>query len=191
MTMLYSQMMTAPHMNVIPPYVGSMYVVPPTQTQAQGVATGSVLGQKPQVVGNGRMWWPCQHNDWDDVRTRKGIKVLRCRVCHVVWKQRSSGAARCMAYLHGCCPYSSAECQLPHVHRRKKPKADFIEITPEQFQELQISRRSTSLPPSATHSLSSCDGASSGGSTATSDDHLGLCTQTGLMCVVEAKMLPK
>eukprot|EP01064_Diplonema_japonicum_P039238 TRINITY_DN978_c4_g1_i1.p1 TRINITY_DN978_c4_g1~~TRINITY_DN978_c4_g1_i1.p1 ORF type:complete len:181 (+),score=35.77 TRINITY_DN978_c4_g1_i1:35-544(+) len=144
---------------------------------------------KPVILpGSARMWWPCQHNDWDDVRTRKGIKVLRCRVCHVVWKQKSSGAARCMAYLHGCCPYTSSECQLPHVHRRKKARQPLVEITPDRFVEIQATKRSCSLPPP--HSELVCDANSSGGSSATSDDYLGLVTESpDLMCVVDPKML--
>ena len=60
---------------------------------------------------------PCEHNDWDDVRTRKGYKVLRCVVCQEKWKLPSPGVMRCMEYLHNCC--TSEHCEKLHVRRKK------------------------------------------------------------------------
>eukprot|EP01059_Diplonema_ambulator_P003883 TRINITY_DN13577_c2_g1_i2.p1 TRINITY_DN13577_c2_g1~~TRINITY_DN13577_c2_g1_i2.p1 ORF type:complete len:165 (+),score=50.29 TRINITY_DN13577_c2_g1_i2:43-537(+) len=61
---------------------------------------------------------PCEHNDWDDVRTRNGYKVLRCRVCQGRWKLPSQGVPRCMAFLHERCSEGAA-CSLLHVRRKK------------------------------------------------------------------------
>eukprot|EP01059_Diplonema_ambulator_P000432 TRINITY_DN10368_c0_g3_i1.p1 TRINITY_DN10368_c0_g3~~TRINITY_DN10368_c0_g3_i1.p1 ORF type:complete len:226 (+),score=8.22 TRINITY_DN10368_c0_g3_i1:252-929(+) len=61
---------------------------------------------------------PCYHNDWDDVRTRKGYKVLRCRVCEERWKLPSRLVKRCMAFLHGTCK-DGATCGMLHVRRKK------------------------------------------------------------------------
>eukprot|EP01059_Diplonema_ambulator_P014958 TRINITY_DN25_c1_g1_i1.p1 TRINITY_DN25_c1_g1~~TRINITY_DN25_c1_g1_i1.p1 ORF type:complete len:167 (+),score=36.81 TRINITY_DN25_c1_g1_i1:148-648(+) len=61
---------------------------------------------------------PCEHNDWDDVRTRNGYKVLRCRVCQGRWKIPSQGVPRCMAFLYDNCEDGSG-CSLLHVRRKK------------------------------------------------------------------------
>eukprot|EP01059_Diplonema_ambulator_P010650 TRINITY_DN2066_c1_g1_i10.p2 TRINITY_DN2066_c1_g1~~TRINITY_DN2066_c1_g1_i10.p2 ORF type:complete len:191 (+),score=59.42 TRINITY_DN2066_c1_g1_i10:186-758(+) len=61
---------------------------------------------------------PCQHNDWDDVRTRNGFKVLRCRICQGRWKLPSRSVPRCMAYLHDHCG-EGVKCGLLHVRRKK------------------------------------------------------------------------
>eukprot|EP01059_Diplonema_ambulator_P014960 TRINITY_DN25_c1_g2_i3.p2 TRINITY_DN25_c1_g2~~TRINITY_DN25_c1_g2_i3.p2 ORF type:complete len:142 (+),score=44.81 TRINITY_DN25_c1_g2_i3:58-483(+) len=61
---------------------------------------------------------PCCHNDWDDVRTRKGFKVLRCRICQGRWKIPSCSVPRCMPFLHDCCNKDEG-CPLLHVRRRK------------------------------------------------------------------------
>eukprot|EP01059_Diplonema_ambulator_P006693 TRINITY_DN1630_c0_g2_i1.p1 TRINITY_DN1630_c0_g2~~TRINITY_DN1630_c0_g2_i1.p1 ORF type:complete len:144 (+),score=28.29 TRINITY_DN1630_c0_g2_i1:96-527(+) len=61
---------------------------------------------------------PCEHNDWDDVRTRNGFKVLRCRVCQGRWKLPSRSVPRCMAFLHDKCDDGSS-CGLLHVRKKK------------------------------------------------------------------------
>eukprot|EP01059_Diplonema_ambulator_P033101 TRINITY_DN6780_c0_g1_i2.p1 TRINITY_DN6780_c0_g1~~TRINITY_DN6780_c0_g1_i2.p1 ORF type:complete len:164 (+),score=28.59 TRINITY_DN6780_c0_g1_i2:59-550(+) len=61
---------------------------------------------------------PCLHNDWDDVRTRKGLKVLRCRICQERWKLPSRSLNRCMAFLHDCCE-DGPTCGLIHVRKKK------------------------------------------------------------------------
>eukprot|EP01065_Artemidia_motanka_P021914 TRINITY_DN2613_c0_g1_i1.p1 TRINITY_DN2613_c0_g1~~TRINITY_DN2613_c0_g1_i1.p1 ORF type:complete len:493 (+),score=155.62 TRINITY_DN2613_c0_g1_i1:80-1480(+) len=61
---------------------------------------------------------PCDHNDWDDVRTRKGAKILRCRACQSKWKLPSARVPRCAHFLSGHCERGSA-CSSVHVHKRK------------------------------------------------------------------------
>ena len=65
---------------------------------------------------------PCIHNDWDDVRTRKGSKILRCRVCQRKWKLPSSSVPRCIHFLRSHCPNET--CQLLHVHKKKEGLED-------------------------------------------------------------------
>eukprot|EP01063_Lacrimia_lanifica_P032134 TRINITY_DN5436_c0_g3_i1.p1 TRINITY_DN5436_c0_g3~~TRINITY_DN5436_c0_g3_i1.p1 ORF type:complete len:563 (+),score=193.40 TRINITY_DN5436_c0_g3_i1:64-1752(+) len=64
------------------------------------------------------MHCPCKHNDWDDVRTRKGAKILRCRVCQSKWKLPSARVPRCSPFLSGHCERGNG-CPLVHVHKRK------------------------------------------------------------------------
>jgi len=62
---------------------------------------------------------PCPHNDWDDVRTRKGVKVLRCRTCQELLKISSSRVPRCIPFLQeGSCVHGPA-CRMLHVHKQK------------------------------------------------------------------------
>eukprot|EP00755_Sulcionema_specki_P014886 Sspe_Gene.57898::Locus_31764_Transcript_1_1_Confidence_1.000_Length_587::g.57898::m.57898 len=67
---------------------------------------------------------PCAHNNWDDVRQRKGVKMLRCRECNILWKwprgTRRGGSAiqRCIPFLNGECLVGK-DCPLIHVWRRK------------------------------------------------------------------------
>eukprot|EP01064_Diplonema_japonicum_P038652 TRINITY_DN942_c1_g1_i1.p1 TRINITY_DN942_c1_g1~~TRINITY_DN942_c1_g1_i1.p1 ORF type:complete len:178 (+),score=50.54 TRINITY_DN942_c1_g1_i1:57-536(+) len=61
---------------------------------------------------------PCDHNDWDDVRTRKGYKVLRCRECQQRWKIPSTNVPRCMAFFNDCC-LKDVHCEYLHVRRKK------------------------------------------------------------------------
>eukprot|EP01059_Diplonema_ambulator_P010657 TRINITY_DN2066_c1_g3_i1.p2 TRINITY_DN2066_c1_g3~~TRINITY_DN2066_c1_g3_i1.p2 ORF type:complete len:140 (+),score=31.74 TRINITY_DN2066_c1_g3_i1:43-420(+) len=62
---------------------------------------------------------PCDHNDWDDVRTRNGFKVLRCRICQGRWKLPSRSVPRCMEFLHDKCE-AGPTCVLLHVRRKKR-----------------------------------------------------------------------
>eukprot|EP01059_Diplonema_ambulator_P004667 TRINITY_DN1437_c0_g1_i5.p1 TRINITY_DN1437_c0_g1~~TRINITY_DN1437_c0_g1_i5.p1 ORF type:complete len:144 (+),score=18.68 TRINITY_DN1437_c0_g1_i5:43-474(+) len=64
---------------------------------------------------------PCQHNDWDDVRTRKGYKVLRCRECQQRWKIPSTNVPRCVAYFNGRCQEG---CGCVYLHVRWKKSAE-------------------------------------------------------------------
>eukprot|EP01063_Lacrimia_lanifica_P029439 TRINITY_DN4487_c0_g4_i1.p1 TRINITY_DN4487_c0_g4~~TRINITY_DN4487_c0_g4_i1.p1 ORF type:complete len:194 (+),score=18.81 TRINITY_DN4487_c0_g4_i1:75-656(+) len=75
---------------------------------------------------------PCEHNNWDDVRQRKGIKVLRCRTCAAVWRTQRwprwardgmsdeipDGLRRCLDFANGQCDKGSA-CPHLHLHRMK------------------------------------------------------------------------
>eukprot|EP00756_Hemistasia_phaeocysticola_P019881 Hpha_TRINITY_DN15687_c5_g3::TRINITY_DN15687_c5_g3_i1::g.99106::m.99106 len=62
---------------------------------------------------------PCPHNAWDDVRTRKGCKVLRCRVCQELWRLPSGLVHRCQPFFNGCCPHPTT-CRLLHIFRQKE-----------------------------------------------------------------------
>ena len=90
---------------------------------------------------------PCEHNDWDDVRTRKGFKILRCRQCQKTWKLTSS-APRCMDFLHDSCE-AGENCTRLHVSRKKKSVSDrykeFGEVIYEKQREKEARDREVSL----------------------------------------------
>eukprot|EP00756_Hemistasia_phaeocysticola_P022767 Hpha_TRINITY_DN15854_c1_g4::TRINITY_DN15854_c1_g4_i1::g.188033::m.188033 len=62
---------------------------------------------------------PCTHNSWDDVRTRRHAKMLRCRVCQGKWRLPSTTVPRCRAFFDGHCSMGE-RCQLLHVHKKKQ-----------------------------------------------------------------------
>eukprot|EP01065_Artemidia_motanka_P005887 TRINITY_DN12858_c0_g1_i1.p1 TRINITY_DN12858_c0_g1~~TRINITY_DN12858_c0_g1_i1.p1 ORF type:complete len:551 (+),score=130.19 TRINITY_DN12858_c0_g1_i1:101-1753(+) len=68
---------------------------------------------------------PCPHNEWDSVRTKQGVALLRCRVCSCPWRtvlSNRNGPAlwhRCSAFDRGECTLGPA-CPALHVHRSKK-----------------------------------------------------------------------
>eukprot|EP01065_Artemidia_motanka_P042362 TRINITY_DN566_c0_g1_i1.p1 TRINITY_DN566_c0_g1~~TRINITY_DN566_c0_g1_i1.p1 ORF type:complete len:771 (+),score=213.58 TRINITY_DN566_c0_g1_i1:90-2315(+) len=65
---------------------------------------------------------PCTHNDWDNVRVKKGQFGLRCRQCYAPWKVPAAHATRskCPVFFRmGLCP-QGINCPLPHIHRFKR-----------------------------------------------------------------------
>ena len=94
--------------------VAATTVSTPTTT----VTTTAVTTPTPSTADAEVEVRPCSHNDWDDVRTRKGFKVLRCRECQKKWKLLSSNVPRCMPFLHDCCD-KGEDCPLLHVRRKK------------------------------------------------------------------------
>eukprot|EP01062_Namystynia_karyoxenos_P046358 TRINITY_DN3469_c0_g2_i2.p1 TRINITY_DN3469_c0_g2~~TRINITY_DN3469_c0_g2_i2.p1 ORF type:complete len:985 (+),score=241.06 TRINITY_DN3469_c0_g2_i2:247-2955(+) len=62
---------------------------------------------------------PCDHNDWDSVRMKRGWAILRCRQCQRQWRIcLSDWGKRCSAFITeaGC---TDSGCGLLHVHRRR------------------------------------------------------------------------
>lgn len=68
---------------------------------------------------------PCEHNEWDSVRAKQGVALLRCRVCSTPWRtvlSNRDGPAlwhRCSAFDRGECTLGPS-CPALHVHRRKQ-----------------------------------------------------------------------
>ena len=56
---------------------------------------------------------PCVHNSWDNVRVKKGMVTLRCRVCQEQWKRNVADVERCTAFPD--CPMGDA-CTKVHMH---------------------------------------------------------------------------
>ena len=75
---------------------------------------------------------PCLHNDWDDVRTRKGSKILRCRLCQRKWKLASASIARCSAFMQGTCP-NLLQCAYLHVHKKKSVYSATLDMSPDEM----------------------------------------------------------
>lgn len=95
---------------------------------------------------------PCLHNEWDDVRTRKSSKILRCRVCQRKWKLPSSNVPRCVGFLKGECDLG-AKCDRLHVFKKKVAVEERVErfgpqILQAQTQQTpQVTTRRSSAPP--------------------------------------------
>eukprot|EP00755_Sulcionema_specki_P000844 Sspe_Gene.3164::Locus_1039_Transcript_1_1_Confidence_1.000_Length_1850::g.3164::m.3164 len=66
---------------------------------------------------------PCTHNNWDNVRVKKGMFGLRCRTCQKPWKVQAKSISKCPAFWNGYCP-SGDHCPLPHIHRYKNPEKE-------------------------------------------------------------------
>eukprot|EP01062_Namystynia_karyoxenos_P004404 TRINITY_DN11558_c0_g1_i2.p1 TRINITY_DN11558_c0_g1~~TRINITY_DN11558_c0_g1_i2.p1 ORF type:complete len:464 (+),score=149.75 TRINITY_DN11558_c0_g1_i2:49-1392(+) len=76
----------------------------------------------PLTLGPGgvHMERPCRHNDWDNVRIKRGWIILRCRECHAQWRQRPSPEGRCHAFNTAAgCPHGQS-CALLHVNHYKQ-----------------------------------------------------------------------
>eukprot|EP01063_Lacrimia_lanifica_P035601 TRINITY_DN6840_c0_g2_i1.p1 TRINITY_DN6840_c0_g2~~TRINITY_DN6840_c0_g2_i1.p1 ORF type:complete len:631 (+),score=202.69 TRINITY_DN6840_c0_g2_i1:171-2063(+) len=66
---------------------------------------------------------PCAHNNWDNVRVKRGFFGLRCRDCSSNWKVPIKMVVKCPAFFNGYCPHG-ATCPLPHIHRYKNPEKE-------------------------------------------------------------------
>eukprot|EP00754_Rhynchopus_humris_P028055 Rhum_TRINITY_DN15126_c0_g2::Rhum_TRINITY_DN15126_c0_g2_i1::g.139888::m.139888 len=66
---------------------------------------------------------PCDHNDWDNVRIKKGNHSLRCRVCQKQWKVHHSLFQRCPVFVQGLCDKNQA-CGFVHIHQFKESLKD-------------------------------------------------------------------
>ena len=64
---------------------------------------------------------PCSHNNWDSVRVKRQIALLRCRECSAQWKMKASQVNRCISYMDGVCDDS---CGLLHVNARKQTQEE-------------------------------------------------------------------
>eukprot|EP01060_Flectonema_neradi_P025704 TRINITY_DN34509_c0_g1_i1.p1 TRINITY_DN34509_c0_g1~~TRINITY_DN34509_c0_g1_i1.p1 ORF type:complete len:356 (+),score=57.16 TRINITY_DN34509_c0_g1_i1:76-1143(+) len=71
---------------------------------------------------------PCRHNDWDDVRTRKGHKILRCRICHRKWKLLSGTLTRCAKFIQDEVCENGLQCSLLHVHKKKSGSKENCDV---------------------------------------------------------------
>ncbi|KAJ9461076.1 hypothetical protein DIPPA_29200 [Diplonema papillatum] len=60
----------------------------------------------------------CDHNDWDNVRVKKGTIMLRCRTCKDQWKTGNKGLLKCSAFYSGGCKLGN-RCSFIHIHRYK------------------------------------------------------------------------
>ena len=61
---------------------------------------------------------PCLHNDWDNVRVKKGFITLRCRICQLQWKTETENIRKCIDYFQTSCSRGTS-CPYPHIHRYK------------------------------------------------------------------------
>ena len=68
----------------------------------------------------------CEHNNWDNVRARKGSVTLRCRTCQSQWRVPLQLVRRCPNFdtSRGC---RKTTCNKLHVHRSKQSLSDRVE----------------------------------------------------------------
>eukprot|EP00659_Diplonema_papillatum_P014092 gene14092-21574_t len=99
---------------------GSSNSKQPLKVEAQEAQAANGINTSPVC--------PCDHNDWDNVRVKKGHLTLRCRVCQKQWKTEPEKIRKCLAFFQGTpCP-QGAHCPLPHVHRKKQSLAKRIAV---------------------------------------------------------------
>ena len=88
-----------------------------------------------EKLGDGAGWdWgtrPCEHNSWDDVRSRNGVKVLRCRVCLKQFKLPSYKVPRCLQFLQDSSCHKP-NCELLHVHKKKRLMSEAMPDTEQE-----------------------------------------------------------
>ena len=66
---------------------------------------------------------PCKHNNWDNVRIKKGNHSLRCRTCQEQWRVHHSFFSRCVPFYKGKCELG-ARCPNVHIHQYKEGLKD-------------------------------------------------------------------
>ena len=76
--------------------------------------TGDMATASPSTL---RM--PCDHNSWDNVRVKRGVATLRCRMCREQWRRPRDSPANCEDF-PDCA--DGAACDKLHVHIFKKTK---------------------------------------------------------------------
>ena len=111
---------------------------------------------------------PCDHNDWDSVRIKKGNHSLRCRVCQKKWKVHHSFFTRCTRFANARCT-KGAKCGLVHIHcfkeglraRLEKFGDDILENVPAQVLDLHgLSCGSSEAPSDPSYETESDEHAS-------------------------------
>ena len=66
---------------------------------------------------------PCIHNNWDHIRSRRGVVYLRCRICELQWKMNSRDkryTTRCIDFRHNEC-IDDILCENLHVNLHNLP----------------------------------------------------------------------
>eukprot|EP01060_Flectonema_neradi_P000584 TRINITY_DN1035_c3_g1_i1.p2 TRINITY_DN1035_c3_g1~~TRINITY_DN1035_c3_g1_i1.p2 ORF type:complete len:159 (+),score=30.73 TRINITY_DN1035_c3_g1_i1:56-532(+) len=67
---------------------------------------------------------PCHHNSWDNVRIKKGINALRCRICQVQWRLHHSQFTRCKKFNDHSNGGCTSDCADLHIHQFKETLAE-------------------------------------------------------------------
>lgn len=95
-----------------PPLLATASVDPPLLATSDGFPVPPCLPQEP----------PCSHNSWEDLRTRRGRRILRCSQCKAKWRcyVTSQVYKVCTDYEQGDCSRGES-CQRIHIvasHRK-------------------------------------------------------------------------
>ena len=77
---------------------------------------------------------PCNHNKWDNLRTKREIVSLRCRVCSSQWKAPLEFLReRKCAHFVKTCPI--VDCTDLHIFKYKLPAKTRTKILQQQFEQ--------------------------------------------------------
>ena len=107
--------------------------------------------------------WPCPHNQWDNLRMRKGVMMLRCRCCGESWKVFRPAPCNDFFKFQSCplgdnCPRPhiyktrhSGLCKEPDIKIASTPEEITVEeaASPKEYQSRVLPLSSLLLPPSA------------------------------------------
>eukprot|EP01061_Rhynchopus_euleeides_P047790 TRINITY_DN9827_c0_g1_i1.p1 TRINITY_DN9827_c0_g1~~TRINITY_DN9827_c0_g1_i1.p1 ORF type:complete len:216 (+),score=49.33 TRINITY_DN9827_c0_g1_i1:569-1216(+) len=87
----------------------------------------------------------CCHNNWDNLRVKKGVMHLNCRQCNSRWRSRVEDMKnrKCRAFPKGCCPNNDM-CDKLHVHAYKSEGKE------QRHLDRCAARRQTSSPAPTT-----------------------------------------
>ena len=78
--------------------------------------------QKASASAMPSLTCPCNHNDWDSVRVKRGWCLLRCRTCTLQWRIKASDVDRCVPFITSGC--NATECSKFHIHLRKQRQGE-------------------------------------------------------------------
>eukprot|EP01060_Flectonema_neradi_P014882 TRINITY_DN21567_c0_g1_i1.p1 TRINITY_DN21567_c0_g1~~TRINITY_DN21567_c0_g1_i1.p1 ORF type:complete len:284 (+),score=38.85 TRINITY_DN21567_c0_g1_i1:56-907(+) len=82
-----------------------------------------LVSQKPKIeLPPPSISRPCRHNNWDSVRIKNQIALLRCRICTSQWKIKVAQIKRCNRFTEGDC--SRENCVFLHINMRKQTRAE-------------------------------------------------------------------
>eukprot|EP01060_Flectonema_neradi_P033255 TRINITY_DN5520_c0_g2_i1.p1 TRINITY_DN5520_c0_g2~~TRINITY_DN5520_c0_g2_i1.p1 ORF type:complete len:290 (+),score=56.97 TRINITY_DN5520_c0_g2_i1:39-908(+) len=112
-----------------PPHVPQTIVAAATAPAPPSSATVSVVDESMTAVDAQSLpsTRPCSHNNWDNVRARKGSVTLRCRSCQSQWRVPLHLVRRCPNFdtPRGC--RKTTSCNKLHVHRSKQSLSERVE----------------------------------------------------------------
>eukprot|EP01060_Flectonema_neradi_P014883 TRINITY_DN21567_c0_g2_i1.p1 TRINITY_DN21567_c0_g2~~TRINITY_DN21567_c0_g2_i1.p1 ORF type:complete len:298 (+),score=29.28 TRINITY_DN21567_c0_g2_i1:113-1006(+) len=75
---------------------------------------------------------PCRHNNWDSVRIKNQIALLRCRICTSQWKIKVPQIKKCNNFTEGTC--TRPKCPFLHIYVRKQTRAELEQRYTESYE---------------------------------------------------------
>ena len=93
------------------------------QNRWRGSSTEDEVDEAPPLLSESEEEFlspSCQHNKWDNLRTKNEIVALRCRVCSIQWKVPVEyiRTRKCESFVKSC-PIEN--CTALHIYKYKLP----------------------------------------------------------------------